>query len=62
MKLLATVTYLSETISIPKKDSSETTPKRLICVEEINDDKEKLDSPAIDFIGDKVETLDNIHV
>lgn len=61
MKLLAKVTYLSTPIDIKTKDG-DTTRKQIVCVEEINEDKEVLDRPAIDFMGDRIGILDEVSV
>jgi len=61
MKLTAKVTYLSSIIDIKKQDW-DTTKKQIMCIEEVNEDKEVLDRPAIDFMGDRIDLLNGVSV
>jgi len=33
-----------------------------MCIEEVNEDKEVLDRPAIDFMGDRIDLLNGVSV
>lgn len=63
MKLHASVTHISELIEIPsKKEGWWPMLKKIVCVKEIDEDKENLESPAIDFMGEALKELELINV
>lgn len=59
MKLRAKVRYVSSPLDIKKRDW-ETATKQILCVEEINDEKENPEKIAIDFMGDKCLQISDV--
>ncbi len=62
MKLYGQVTRISDLIDIPGKDWKEGNSKKILCVEEINEEADALDRIAIDFLWDKVALLDWLEI
>ena len=56
MKLIAKIEYISPAIEITKKNW-EKTMKQIVWFEEYDEERDQLDSIAIDFLGDKTEIL-----
>ena len=62
MKLYGQVTRISDTISIPAKEGKEPMSKKILCIEEMDDDKEVLDRVAVDFLGDKMDLIKDLKI